>query len=344
MSSTKTLKVAIIGTGLQGQGLAALCNATGAVSNYSIVLGSRNPSVDRYRRAAVPVVEIDTALHGAQIVILAIPPINFPEFMEKHSLMLPNNAVIVDMSNPTGGEAAAIVESGSFCSGSSRVKSDHDASITSRSVTIDAGEISNDGELIRPPIQLSVAEWLQSRAHDRFVVKAFTNIRFQMHTHAMNFHGALHTVAASDSREALEIFQRFASACGIVVRIVPALAFARTVERYQRQPAFAAWRQPFAVFAILFLLHYIYCAAKTRNFPFGNGVQNVNSALAWSALTGLSLTVLPGRIILPALKLVTGNHVLVLPRWIKIWMQARREIGLLATFAATLHVLVCFET
>jgi predicted dinucleotide-binding enzyme len=256
----------------------------------------------------VDVREIEEAVASAHIVILAIPTVALPGLVsDLGRLGLFQGKVVVDVTNPSAADLAKLEFGGDVA---------------------------------------SVAEWLQLQLDGVAVVKAFNNLAaFRLQQAGPNT--ILHTVAASDSPEALAQVAAFASACGIQVRQVHSISYSRALESEQRKAALDDWIGPAIVMALVFSAAYLYCTIKKHaqsGSLLSNSVQTTNSALAWQAITGMAIVYLPGALA-RAFQCVSMIKQPMLPVWMRRWFQWRRQLGVLSAAAAALHILVrCSKT
>lgn len=93
-SNVSSRRVAVIGSGAMGSGLARLF----ADSGHVVTLGSRDPAVASARLADLPVVDPAAAVRDAEIVFLAVP---FVEAAALSGLVgTLEGRVVVDLTNP----------------------------------------------------------------------------------------------------------------------------------------------------------------------------------------------------------------------------------------------------
>jgi len=100
------MRIAVIGTGRIGSTLGAAF----AQAGHDVALGSRNPKDSE--RDTPPVVDVPTALSGAEAVLLAIPAKSVPDFLASHAAQL-EGPLLIDATNDVTGavaNAAAAIE------------------------------------------------------------------------------------------------------------------------------------------------------------------------------------------------------------------------------------------
>jgi predicted dinucleotide-binding enzyme len=297
------MQVAIIGTGQMAQGLASVALSSGGSFNYKITLGTRHHTTMQLH--GMDVREIEEAIASAHIVILAVPTVALPGLVSDLGRLF-QGKVVVDVTNPTAADLAKL------------------------------SSLEFGGDIT------SVAEWLQLQLDGVSVVKAFNNLAASRLQQA-GPNTTLHTVAASDSPEALAQVAALASACGIQVRQVPSISYSRTLELEQRKVALDDWVGPATVMVLVFFAAYLYCSVKKHGQSsslVSISVQTTNSALAWQAITGTAVVYLPGALA-RAFQCVSMTKQPMLPLWMRRWFQWRKQLGVLSTAAAALHILVC---
>jgi predicted dinucleotide-binding enzyme len=331
-------RVAILGLGPFAQGLASLIERSGGANSYEVVFGSRRPAGPPPRpatmrsspapatataAAAAPthlpnlsahVLSIDEALKGAHIVILALPASAFPRLVAEHAHALAAADAIVDVSNPSQVDGAALCP----LSAAERLRD----TIASAMVT-DAGPESLPRDAPPPP-----------------VVKAFNTLSAYALLHGDPLTDAMRSVVAGDDVVALGHVKRLGAAMGVDLRGVPSLAYARRLERRHDQ-LFLEWRDAWGALMATFLCVFLYSILRYNGFggkPWVHVIIYIlNKAVSWVALWGMGYAYAPG-IIITTWQLVAWRKSVRAPRWLKRWLDARKQLGLLSLLAVALHL------
>lgn len=303
--------VAIIGTGQFGQAIANRCRISGATCSYNIIFGTRHSELLLLRIEEWPVTSIEQAIASADLVILAIPAA-FLDAIAQYRVFL-DEKVVIDVSNPS----IQNVE--------------------------DIWARLNGG--LKGSVVSSAAECLQRHLERSIIVKALNTCSASKLTNAEPSE-QLSTVAASNFPSGLEKVAKFCHACGFQVRCVPTLAYAKTLENTQRKVALYDWRIPAFIHIFIFCITLLYVLVKTLDYDhpstFLHLVQNINSALAWTSITGLSLVYFPGAII-HFLGFIQHIEQVKVGHWLRLWLQMRRELGVLSAFETGYHILVSYS-
>lgn len=153
----------------------------------------------------------------------------------------------------------------------------------------------------------------------------------------------------SDQLEAKHTISEMARAMGFTPLDMGSLASAREIESIPLR-LFPSWKVPILLALGLFVCFYAYNFIRDVLQPYVRKHENkfykvplsvVNTTLPCVAYVLLSLVYLPG-VLAAALQLRRGTKYQRFPDWLDLWLQHRKQIGLLSFFFGMLHALYSF--
>lgn len=206
------------------------------------------------------------------------------------------------------------------------------------------------------------------------VCKAFNTLSSYALIHGDPLTDAMRSVVCSDDPPALVHVRRLGRAMGVDLRAVRSLSYARKLELRHGQ-LFPEWVEASVVMMVTFVLVLTYSAVRYNGFggtgwislllfiresmgfsgggsprlflvarrshttldPLPRSAPKVNKAVAWAALWGMGYAYLPG-LIVTVWQLCVWKRSVRVPRWLKRWLDMRKQLGLLSLLATLLHL------
>ena len=187
------------------------------------------------------------------------------------------------------------------------------------------------------------AERLSGLLPDSLVVKAFNTLSaWSMQNELCG--ASRETYICSDSREACLAVMQLAQDMGLKPVETGRLCAARALEK-EPLKVFPEWKFAFWMTVALLILtvgyiylrFFIYLSVKRiRSYAI---MPIANTVLGCMVLLLLSFVFLPG-VLAGIIQLVRGTKYSMFPKWLDLWLKARKQLGLFALLFAAIHACV----
>lgn len=316
------MNVAIIGTGNYGVSIASRLIRNG----NNVLFGSRWRTGQKIMN--VDVVSIESALQSSKIVILAIPSCKYVEFCGLYKNSISAGSIIIDVSNRISSEVS------NFCN-APPINTDN-----SNANAINDNFFHKEKMNSNKKFDASNAEFLQIMLPHVCVIKAFNTIPAHAVKAQNEACAGRNVLICGDDRNSKMIVFSLVSSMGLIPIDNGMLENARDQEILPHK-FFLEWRFGIKVAVVSFLISTMYIQVRDINkAPWFNFFYfNLNPIVACTSLIMFLMALIPGALA-TTYKLYKNLNVLVGPKWLISWLEARKSIGVFSFFFATFHVLL----